>query len=71
MPLNDLRGRVEGILGAPRHDLAVFVTCAVGQRAHYAARILIEMGYAVKSFAGGVKTYRALNRAQALMADAS
>ena len=54
IPVDELRGRIDSI---PR-DRSVVVFCAVGQRAHVAARILRQSGFdEVYNLSGGYRTY--------------
>jgi NADPH-dependent 2,4-dienoyl-CoA reductase/sulfur reductase-like enzyme/rhodanese-related sulfurtransferase len=50
IPLDDLRSRINEI---PR-DREIHVICRSGQRAYYAARILIQLGYNAKVVSGGM-----------------
>jgi len=52
IPLNDLRQRMAEV---PK-DQEVWSYCLVGQRSYYAARILSQHGYDIKSLSGGIKT---------------
>jgi len=53
IPLNDLRQRLAEV---PK-DQDVWSYCLVGQRSYYAARVLSQNGYSVKSLSGGYKTF--------------
>jgi NADPH-dependent 2,4-dienoyl-CoA reductase/sulfur reductase-like enzyme/rhodanese-related sulfurtransferase len=55
IPLNDLRQR----MGEVPKDQEVWSYCLVGQRSYYAARVLSQYGYDIKSLSGGYKTYTA------------
>jgi len=57
IPLNDLRQRLAEV---PK-DREVWSYCLVGQRSYYAARVLSQNGYSVKSLSGGYKTFRAMD----------
>ena len=57
IPLNVLRQR----MGEVPKDKEVWSYCLVGQRSYYAARVLSQNGYSVKSLSGGYKTYRAMD----------
>ena len=54
LPLNEIRNRMEEL---PR-DREISIYCGVGQRAYYAARILLQNGYHAKNLAGGIRTYK-------------
>lgn len=56
IPLGQLRDRLEEL---PR-DREIQVTCAVGQRAYYACRILRQHGFRARLLSGGYRTYRTL-----------
>ena len=56
IPLHQLRER----LGELPHDRAIWVSCGVGQRAHYAVRILVQHGFVARNLSGGYSTYRVL-----------
>ncbi len=49
IPLNDLRSRMDEL---PR-DREIWTHCRVGQRSYYAARILAQNGFKVRSLTGG------------------
>lgn len=54
IPLNDLRGRI----GELPRDKNIIVSCASGQRAYYACRILTQNGFGqVYNLSGAYKTY--------------
>jgi NADPH-dependent 2,4-dienoyl-CoA reductase/sulfur reductase-like enzyme/rhodanese-related sulfurtransferase len=55
IPLNDLRQR----MGEVPKDREVWSYCFVGQRSYYAARVLSQYGYNVKSLSGGYSTFKA------------
>lgn len=57
IPLNDLRQRLAEV---PK-DQEVWSYCLVGQRSYYAARVLSQNGYSVKSLSGGYMTFRAMD----------
>lgn len=54
IPLNDLRGRIDEV---PRDAKKIIVSCASGQRAYYACRILSQNGFDVYNLSGAYKTY--------------
>ncbi|MGC8884351.1 MAG: FAD-dependent oxidoreductase [Bryobacteraceae bacterium] len=56
IPLGQLRDRLEEL---PR-DREIQVTCAVGQRAYYACRILRQYGFRARLLSGGYRTYKTL-----------
>lgn len=56
IPLGQLRGRLEEL---PR-DREIQVTCAVGQRAYYACRLLRQNGFRATLLSGGYRTYKTL-----------
>ena len=59
IPVDSLRGR----LGELDKSKAYVVYCAVGVRAHVAARILLQNGFErVRNLAGGYTTYRMASR---------
>jgi NADPH-dependent 2,4-dienoyl-CoA reductase/sulfur reductase-like enzyme/rhodanese-related sulfurtransferase len=53
IPLGQLRDRLQEL---PR-DRDLFVYCGVGQRAYYAARILLQHGFRPRVLSGGFRTY--------------
>jgi rhodanese-related sulfurtransferase len=58
IPLNDLRSRLEEL---PK-DKHLVVTCASGQRAYYACRILTQNGFEhVDSLGGAYATFHAIH----------
>jgi NADPH-dependent 2,4-dienoyl-CoA reductase/sulfur reductase-like enzyme/rhodanese-related sulfurtransferase len=59
LPLSQLRSRY---LELPK-DRDIWVCCAVGQRAYFAARFLTQHGYRSRNLSGGYTTYRALKAA--------
>jgi rhodanese-related sulfurtransferase len=59
IPLHQLRSRLAEL---PR-DRAITVCCAVGQRGHYATRILRQHGFDAANLSGGWKTYTAMKQA--------
>jgi rhodanese-related sulfurtransferase len=59
VPLSQLRARYSEL---PRAR-DIWVCCAVGQRAYFAARFLIQNGYRSRNLSGGYTTYRALKAA--------
>jgi len=58
IPLNDLRQRMAEV---PR-DQEIWSYCLVGQRSYYAARVLSQYGYDIKSLSGGYKTYTTIKK---------
>lgn len=54
IPLNDLRQRMDEVPKVRQ----VWSYCLVGQRSYYAARMLSQYGYDVKSLSGGYLTYK-------------
>lgn len=56
IPLGQLRERLEEL---PR-DREIQVTCAVGQRAYYACRVLRQHGFRATLLSGGYRTYKTL-----------
>jgi rhodanese-related sulfurtransferase len=59
VPLSQLRVRYREL---PRAR-DIWVCCAVGQRAYFAARFLMQNGYRSRNLSGGYTTYRALKAA--------
>jgi NADPH-dependent 2,4-dienoyl-CoA reductase/sulfur reductase-like enzyme/rhodanese-related sulfurtransferase len=53
IPLSELRRRKDEL---PR-DRDIWAYCVVGQRSYYAARILSQYGYRIKSLSGGSRTH--------------
>ena len=53
VPLDDLRSR----MGELPKDREIWTYCLVGQRSYYAARLLSQNGFNVKSLSGGYKTH--------------
>ena len=58
LPLEELRGRLDEL----SLDRPVWLVCAVGQRAYYANRALLQRGYEVRILSGGMQTYATLAR---------
>lgn len=56
IPLGQMRERLEEL---PR-DREIQVTCAVGQRAYYACRVLRQHGFRATLLSGGYRTYKTL-----------
>ncbi len=54
IPLNDLRSRLSEL----PEDREIWTYCLVGQRSYYAARILAQHGFNVRTLTGGFKTYQ-------------
>jgi rhodanese-related sulfurtransferase len=52
LPLEELRGRLDEL----SLDRPVWLVCAVGQRAYYANRALLQRGYEVRILSGGMQT---------------
>ena len=59
LPLSQLRSRYAEL---PK-DRDIWVCCAVGQRAYFAARFLTQHGYRSRNLSGGYTTYTALKAA--------
>jgi NADPH-dependent 2,4-dienoyl-CoA reductase/sulfur reductase-like enzyme/rhodanese-related sulfurtransferase len=59
LPLSQLRTRYVEL---PK-DRDIWLCCAVGQRAYYAARFLAQHGYRSSNLSGGYTTYKALKAA--------
>jgi NADPH-dependent 2,4-dienoyl-CoA reductase/sulfur reductase-like enzyme/rhodanese-related sulfurtransferase len=59
LPFSQLRSRYVEL---PK-DRAIWVCCAVGQRAYFAARFLMQRGYRSQNLSGGYTTYSALKAA--------
>jgi rhodanese-related sulfurtransferase len=53
IPLEELRGRLDEL----HKDRPVWLVCAVGQRAYYANRALLQRGYDVRILSGGMQTW--------------
>jgi rhodanese-related sulfurtransferase len=53
LPLEELRGRLDEL----DRDRPVWLVCAVGQRAYYANRALLQRGYDVRILSGGMATW--------------
>lgn len=53
IPLGELRRRLSEL----SRDREIRLYCAVGQRAYYASRLLVQQGFRAKSLAGGYRTY--------------
>ncbi|HEY8528512.1 MAG TPA: FAD-dependent oxidoreductase [Paenibacillaceae bacterium] len=53
IPMDELRERLHEL---PR-DKEIWVYCQVGQRAYYAARVLAQNGFTVRSLSGGYRSY--------------
>jgi NADPH-dependent 2,4-dienoyl-CoA reductase/sulfur reductase-like enzyme/rhodanese-related sulfurtransferase len=58
VPLEELRGRLDEL----QKDRPVWLVCAVGQRAYYANRALLQRGYDVRILSGGMQTYATFAR---------
>lgn len=56
IPLGELRSR----LGELPREREVWVHCAVGRTSYFAARILAQKGFRVRSLSGGITSYRTL-----------
>lgn len=54
IPLEQLRGRLDEI----PDDEEALLYCQVGQRAYYAARLLLQRGKRARNLSGGYETYR-------------
>ena len=59
LPLSQLRSRYAEL---PKNR-EIWIVCAVGQRAYFATRFLMQHGYRARNLSGGYTTYRALNAA--------
>jgi rhodanese-related sulfurtransferase len=59
LPLSQLRHRYSEL---PKHG-DIWLCCAVGQRAYYAARFLTQKGYRASNLSGGYTTYKMLKSA--------
>jgi NADPH-dependent 2,4-dienoyl-CoA reductase/sulfur reductase-like enzyme/rhodanese-related sulfurtransferase len=59
LPFSQLRSRYVEL---PK-DRDIWVCCAVGQRAYFAARFLMQHGYRSQNLSGGYSTYQALKAA--------
>jgi NADPH-dependent 2,4-dienoyl-CoA reductase/sulfur reductase-like enzyme/rhodanese-related sulfurtransferase len=53
IPLEELRGRLDDL----PQDREAWLYCAVGQRAYYATRALVQRGHKVRNLSGGFATY--------------
>jgi len=53
IPLGELRARLEEL---PR-EREIWLNCAVGQRAYYALRLLLQHGFRARNLSGGYLTY--------------
>jgi rhodanese-related sulfurtransferase len=58
VPLEELRGRLDEL---PK-ERPVWLVCAVGQRAYYANRALLQHGFDVRILSGGMQTYATFAR---------
>ena len=58
LPLEELRGRLDEL----DKNRPVWLVCAVGQRAYYANRALLQRGYDVRILSGGMQTYATFAR---------
>ncbi len=58
IPLAELRGRLDEI----PDDRDIWVYCAVGQRAYYATRALMQRGRSIRNLSGGIETWNAVTR---------
>ena len=58
LPLEELRSRLDEL----RKDHPIWLVCAVGQRAYYANRALLQHGYDVRILSGGMQTYATFAR---------
>ena len=56
IPLEQLRERFQEL---PKNQ-EIWLVCGVGQRAYYAARMLLQYGFQVKILSGGMQTYLAI-----------
>jgi NADPH-dependent 2,4-dienoyl-CoA reductase/sulfur reductase-like enzyme/rhodanese-related sulfurtransferase len=62
IPLSVLRERS----GELPRDRAIMVTCQVGQRGHYATRLLLERGHNAMNLSGGYRTWSLLKQRKIL-----
>lgn len=67
IPLEQLRERLDEV---PRNGGPVWTVCAVGQRAYYATRLLLQRGIPAALLSGGMRTYQSLREAGLLPAGA-
>ena len=58
IPLGELRGRLEEV----PEDRDIWVYCAVGQRAYYATRALLQRGRSIRNLSGGFRSWRSSAR---------
>jgi len=58
IPLGELRARLDEI----PEDRDIWVYCAVGQRAYYATRALMQRGRSIRNLSGGIATWNAVTR---------
>jgi NADPH-dependent 2,4-dienoyl-CoA reductase/sulfur reductase-like enzyme/rhodanese-related sulfurtransferase len=61
IPLEELRGRLDEL----EQERPVWLLCAVGQRAYYANRALLQRGYDVRILSGGMQTWSTFARPDA------
>jgi pyruvate/2-oxoglutarate dehydrogenase complex dihydrolipoamide dehydrogenase (E3) component/rhodanese-related sulfurtransferase len=72
-PVEFARGHVDGAVNIPLSELRarldelpaerdIWVYCAVGQRAYYATRALLQRGRRVRNLSGGFQSWRAFDR---------
>ena len=59
LPLSKLRTRFKELA----QDKELWICCAAGQRAYFAARFLTQAGYRARNLSGGYTTYKALRAA--------
>jgi len=59
LPLSQLRARFDELA----QDRELWICCAAGQRAYFAARFLTQRGYRARNLSGGYTTYKALRAA--------
>ena len=59
LPLSQLRARFNELA----QDKELWICCAAGQRAYFAARFLTQHGYRTRNLSGGYTTYKALRAA--------
>jgi len=60
IPLGELRSRLDEI----PEDRDIWVYCAVGQRAYYATRALMQRGHRIHNLSGGMQTWRSVTRTE-------
>ncbi len=61
IPLGELRARIDEV----PDDRDIWVYCAVGQRAYYATRALLQRGRKIRNLSGGYNSWRTVARPRA------